>query len=131
MWPIKGQEGLGRRFKDFQKKWPHELKNVFDNLDTLHEALCNGARPEQLKKLGFVRSEPSGILAIDQKGPGKKAKLKALRLYVFADVTDEVLHVIELGDKDSQRDDLRNSIAFVRRLEQLRVRERSREGATG
>ncbi len=131
MWSMTGQEAISRRFKDFRKKWPHELRNVFDNLDTLHEALCNGARPEQLKKLGFVRSEPCGLLALDQKGPGKGSKLKALRLYVFAEVTEEILHVIELGDKESQSDDIRNSIAFVRRLEQRRVEELPREGATG
>lgn len=131
MWSIQGLEGIARRYGDFEKKWPHELKNVFDNLDTLHEALASGARPEQLKKLGFVRSEPRGILAVDQKGPGKRAKPKQLRLYVFADAMEQVLHVLGLGDKDSQSDDLRDAIAYVRRLEQQRVLERPREGATG
>lgn len=72
MWSISPEDGVGRRLKSFQKRWPHEVVNTIVNLDTRLDALHEGAMPEQLKKLGFVHSEPKGILAIDQKGPGER-----------------------------------------------------------
>ena len=57
-----------------------------------------------------------GILAIDQKGKGKGAKLKPFRLYVFPDERSKILHLVTLGDKDSQEDDIRHCQSFVEGL---------------
>lgn len=109
MWTIKWYGDAKSRLKSFQKKYRHETINVVDNLETLLNALCGGTKPEQLKKLGFVHSEPEGILAIDQRGPGKGAKMKALRLYVYPNEPTEILHVMRFGDKSKrgQSNDIR------------------------
>lgn len=116
MWSIQNQPDVEKRVKKFGKKWSRELTNVFANLDALLAALNYGTRSEQLKKLGFVHSEPTGILAIDQSGPSKGGRLKQFRLYVYPDENDCVLHIITLGDKVSQRDDLRTGKRFVETL---------------
>ena len=107
MWTIKWYGDATSRKKSIIKKNEHETLNVLDNLDTLHIALCAGTKPEQLKNLRFVRSEPSGILAIDQRGPGKGTRMKQLRLYVYPDESDAVLHVMTFGNKSTQKEDIR------------------------
>ena len=123
MWSKELHDGVEKRHKQFEKKWLHELTNVMRNLQELVVALENGVRPEQLKGLRFVHSEPAGVLAIDQKGPGKRAKLVEFRLYVYPDETDQVLHIIGLGDKTTQPDDIKQSTEFVKGL--LRGKEQT------
>jgi hypothetical protein len=122
MWILSPLPDVQKRLDKYKKKWSREMTNVFDNLDTLLEALNCGTNPEQLKQLGFVHSEPFGILAIDQKGPGKGAKLKPFRLYTYPDEEAKRLDLIILGDKDTQQDDIRESKAFVQELWQRKKR---------
>ena len=101
-----GNEWTGaaeKALKRFNKRWPHEVTNIGVNLALVLENLSDGVHPEQLKKLPGVRSEPDGILAIDESGPGKGTKMKALRLYVFPDTRSRQLHVIQLGEKTNQQ----------------------------
>ena len=95
------------------KKRPRETKAVHDNLDTFFNALIAGAKPQQIKA-GFIHPEPCGVLAFDQKGGGPN--LAQTRLYVYPNATTEILHLITLGDKNSQRDDIQNCKAFVAEL---------------
>jgi len=110
MWSIARSENVHRRLKRFQKKHRRELANAFDNLDTFFKCLQAGAEPAQIQR-GFVHPEPSGILAIDQKGSG--AHLKQVRLYIYPDEQTETLYVVTLGDKASQEGDIRFCKAFV------------------
>ncbi|MFN0052429.1 MAG: hypothetical protein ACKV0T_09560 [Planctomycetales bacterium] len=112
-WTVRWCEDAQKRMRKFGKKWRHELVNVGNNLTTLLTALEKGAKPEQLKLLGFVRSEPLGILAIDESGPGKGSKMKAMRLYVFPHMEQRHLYAMILGDKSTQSDDIRLSKVFV------------------
>ena len=123
MWSMELHDGVEKRHRQFEKKWSHELANVMRNLQELVVALDNGVRSEQLKGLRFVRSEPAGVLAIDQSGPGKRTKMVPLRLYVYPDETDQVLHIIGLGDKTTQQDDIKQSAEFVKGL--LRGKEQT------
>lgn len=126
MWNLSPLSDVHKRLDSFKKKWAHEMTNVFDNLDTIVKALNEGTRPEQLKQLGFVHSEPCGVLAIDQKGPGKGSKLKQFRLYVFPEEDAEILHLITLGDKDSQKDDIRQVKGFAQGLSQKKITDANR-----
>ena len=72
-----------------------------------------GAKVQQVKA-GFLHPEPLGVIAIDQKGGGKA--LDETRLYVFPDEDEEVLHIITLGDKRSQADDIALCRQFVTEL---------------
>jgi hypothetical protein len=83
---------------------------VHDNLDTLMNALNQGAKLEQTK-FGFMHYEPRGIIAIDQKRGG--GGLKETRLYTYPAKTTQIMHVITIGDKSTQKADIRYSCEFV------------------
>jgi hypothetical protein len=102
-----------RDLKRYAKNRPAELKAVLDNLDKYLQSLQAGVKPLQIKA-GFIHPEPQGVIAIDQKGGGKN--LAQTRLYVFPDVEAEVLYLIVLGDKNSQKSDIQASREFVNEL---------------
>lgn len=62
-------------------------------------------------------------MAIDQRGGGRD--LKETRLDVFAFEPTKTLYVLTIGDKQSQDEDIRDSIAFV---DQLQAQEEPRDG---
>jgi len=99
--------------KDFAKKWPDEMQAIAANLCTFFRAIDAGAKQEQLKTLGFVHSEPLGILALDERGCKKRTKRKALRLYIFVDDRAETIFVMLIGDKSSQSRDIALCRGFV------------------
>ena len=83
---------------------------MLDNLDTYFGALNQGAVLEQIH-YGFVHSEPKGVKAIDQKGAG--AGVKQTRLYIFPDTDTQIVHLITVGDKSSQKKDIKFAVEVV------------------
>ena len=115
MWELEPTPEYTRKLKKWPKKYRRELTAMLDNLDTFLQALNLGAKPQQAK-FGFIHTEPLGVLAIDQRGAG--AGTKATRLYVYPDEGTETVHTITLGDKDSQRTDIKISVELVRTLKE-------------
>jgi len=113
MWKTLQTDEFDRRFKRYEKKAPRELQAVLDNLDLFLEALKAGVKPKP-PAFGFLHVEPSDVLAIDQKGGGNK--LAQTRLYVYPDTTAKTLYLLTLGDKTSQREDIKNCKAFVEHI---------------
>ncbi len=95
---------------------------MHDNLDTFFTALNWGALLENAARYGFIHDEPKGIKAIDQKGAG--AGVKQTRLYTFPNNTTKIVHLITIGDKNSQSADIQYASDFVDNLGM-------REGKTG
>src|SRR5438128_2625541 len=106
VWDFEPTDEYGRRMKRLGKDRPRELKAVLDNLDTLQKALREENNPQRLP-FGFIHIEPRGVVAIDQKGGGKD--LAQTRLYVYLDRDTETIHLITLGDKQSQKRDIDTS----------------------
>jgi len=113
MWKLSPDDEYLRKYKRYGKKHARELHAVMDNLDTFLKALNEGALPQQIKA-GFVHVEPMGVRAIDQKGGG--AALAETRLYVYPDEERKTLHLITLGDKRSQQNDIARCRRFVAHL---------------
>jgi hypothetical protein len=113
MWKLILTDEYERRHKRYEKDHPRELQAVLDNLDTYFKSLEAGIKPLQIRH-GFMHNEPLGVVAIDQKGGGKS--LAQTRLYVYPDTEAEVLFVITLGDKCSQKNDLETCRSFVSNL---------------
>jgi hypothetical protein len=111
MWTIEAHDEYLRRAKNFRKRWSREHDAVLDNLDTYLGALNEGANPLQVK-LGFVHPEGMGAVAIDERHHGK-GKLKATRLYLFPEIDTATVHVITIGDKQSQSNDVKTCHAFI------------------
>lgn len=113
MWNLTPTDLFARRLKRWEKKHPNELQATLDNLDTYIEHL-NAGIPPQLIRAGFIHNEPQGIKAIDQKGGG--SNLSQTRLYVFPDESTHSLHLITLGDKNSQKADIKDCAVFMNDL---------------
>jgi hypothetical protein len=113
MWTLSEEESWHRRQKYFQKKRARELVATLDNLDTFFKTLQNGVKPGQAK-FGFIHPEPLGVLAIDQKGGGKS--LAQMRAYVYPDEDEEILHLLTIGDKKTQDDDIQECKNFVAQM---------------
>ena len=103
MWNLETSDVYARHLKHYTKKHPRELRAVLDNLNTYLKALQLGA-PIHPPPFGFLHAEPHGVWAIDQKGGGKS--LAQTRLYVYPAEKTKVLHLLALGDKNSQKADI-------------------------
>ncbi len=113
MWKLVPTDLFERRKKAYQKKQPAALIAVLENLADYVAALGEGTKPLQIKA-GFIHSEGLGVLAIDQKGAVRK--LAQTRLYIYPDAVSECLYLITLGDKSSQKEDIKTSHVFVNGL---------------
>jgi hypothetical protein len=113
-WRIEAGETYERAHKKYEKKQPAELIAILDNLDRYFKIICNGTHP-QFVVLGCLHDEGKGVRALDQKGGGK-GKLRQTRLYVYPDIDQKILYLITIGDKKSQKEDIKLSADFVIRL---------------
>jgi len=114
-WIIEATDVYIRAYKHYEKKHPKELMAVLDNLDRYFKIISHGTHP-QFVVLGCVHDEGKGIRAIDQRGGGGKGKLGQTRLYVYPDVNEKRLYLITIGDKNSQKNDIKTSAGFVIKL---------------
>lgn len=133
MWNFKPTSEFGRRFKRYEKNRPRELEAVLDNLGVVQENLLQGGNPQKLP-YGFIHIEPRGVVAIDQKGGGKS--LAETRLYVYLDRDEQIIHLITLGDKTTQKADVKTSSDYVEGLNRQkrgsdhgRRKDQKRDGA--
>jgi hypothetical protein len=113
MWDLRRTEEFERRLKRLSKRKWRELESVLNNLDTYLGALRAGAKPQH-RPFGFMHPESHGVWALDQKGGGKN--LAETRLYVYPDSRVELLHLITLGDKSSQPEDVHFCTEYVAEL---------------
>ena len=114
MWQYEQSADYKKGLKKWPKKYGRELASMIDHLDTLLGTLNDGVHPEQAKRnLSFIHGNyPLGILSIVQRGGG--SHLKATRLYVYPDQDDLILHLLILGDKDSQPNDVASCTGWVK-----------------
>src|SRR3972149_5722247 len=109
MWELVPSIDYEKRAKRYLKTNRQEMLNVADNL----AAFRMGLKPQQIIR-GFVHHEPHGIKALDESGPGKHKK--ALRLYIYPDERSETLYELTIGDKSTQREDIKQCTEFVKQL---------------
>ena len=114
-WNIEYTDVFERSLKWYQKKHPYELTAVLNNLDTYLETLKMVGNPLQIKA-EFIHAEPEGVMALDQKGGKQTVKLKQTRLYVFPFVESKILYVFCIGDKQSQREDIKYCQSTVKKI---------------
>ena len=115
MWQIEPSTPWPKDQKWYEKKRPREMVAVLHNLQRYLEQL-NVASNARVVQGGYLHHEPHGVIAIDQKGGG--ASLQETRLYTFADADTKTLHLITVGDKNSQSADIKFCTAFVKSLKE-------------
>ena len=121
MWSIKPYDEYEKRVRKWPRKHRRELLAVHDNLDTYKKLLDSGTPVEQAK-FGFIHTESSGSLAIDQKGAGPATR--ETRLYFYPEKPTRTIHLFTLGDKDTQKEDNDYCKACVKALTTPNVQER-------
>ncbi len=115
MWRMQITPDFDRAKRQYDKKRPAELAAVLRNLARLLE-LLNALPHCRAAQAGFLHHEPAGIWALDQKGPSR-TKLQETRLYVLPVEENQTLHIITVGNKNSQAADLRCAVDYVQSLE--------------
>lgn len=118
-WQLEHTDRYLRDYAYYQKKRPDELAAVLDNLDTYFKALRRLNNPLQVTA-GFIHPEPDGIIAVDQKGGGRRVRLRQTRLYVYPDTKMAILHILAIGDKTAQKNDINLCRDFVKKLKEGR-----------
>jgi len=120
-WKISTEFVTASRFKKFASNHPREFASCGANLERLLADLQSGIPLSVLaQNLSFFRSEREGLYRIGQtKVPGAKES----RLYLYPDEAGMMIYLLDIGTKESQRDDIasaRKAIREIRRqLEQL------------
>lgn len=115
MWEYIETDKYVRRLRQYNKKKNRpSLIAMTDNLDTYLSRIFNGDLPQNIH-FGFVHHEPAGVVAIDQKGHAPN--LRQTRLYLYVHVSDSIIHLITIGDKNTQSADIRFATEYVRSLD--------------
>lgn len=115
MWELEYAPGFKAQLKKFARKHPAEVEAVMINLEKYLGILRGGCSVMQANKESYVRKEPDGMVAIDERGIDRSQlnaankQLKATRLYCHAVTIGQTLYLLGIGDKDSQAEDLRNN----------------------
>lgn len=112
-WVLRPHAGYERDQRWYAKKRPAELAAVLRNLARTMTLLAQAPNARCLQA-GFIHPEPHGLLAIDQRGGA--GALQATRLYCYAHEVTRVMHLLAIGDKDSQPTDLARLRPLVRLL---------------
>ncbi|MGR3176523.1 MAG: hypothetical protein ACUZ8E_00520 [Candidatus Anammoxibacter sp.] len=112
-WKIETTDVYDRKHRRFEKKNPDELRSMLNNLDTYYKSLTSLGHPQKIVA-SYIHKEPKGVKAIDQKG--SKAKLKQTRLYIYPNIETKTLYLMTIGDKKTQRKDIKFCENFVKTL---------------
>jgi len=108
-WELELAYAIKSAFKRYAKKHRAEYASCFENLDRVHEILCNGHSWGSFQ-VGFLRTEGDGLFRVGQTGV---AHARETRLYIHVDEAARRIHVLTIGDKDSQQDDIRDARKIV------------------
>lgn len=103
-WTIETSPTFARRLKQFLKARPRELRAALSHVEDLLAELNAGAKPLNVRH-GWWHDERQGLYATDQKGATGKGHVQ-LRLYVYPETVYEVLWLLTIGEKNTQKRDL-------------------------
>jgi hypothetical protein len=110
MWAIEPSTQFQKEQKWYDKKRRDELAAVLRNLQRFL-ALLNVSKNSKCVQAGYLHNEPGGVIAIDQKG--FSGNLQETRLYTFAIDATKTVHLITIGNKDTQHADIEYSRKFI------------------
>jgi hypothetical protein len=103
-WQYSTEFATPTRFKKFAANHRREYESCFSNLNKLLELLNAGHPVARLvNNPSFFRSEREGLYRIGQSGV-KDAKES--RLYIYPDEKSEMIYILDIGTKETQRTDI-------------------------
>ena len=101
-WSVDDSHADKNRFKKYGKSHAREVASCFANLATVVGLLKAGAALGSFR-LNFFRQESGDIWRI---GQTKVPSARETRLYILVLVLPKAIHVLTIGDKDTQQADL-------------------------
>lgn len=110
MWKLQPSTQFLKDRTWYDKKHPAELAAVLNNLQRFI-TLASAAPNSRAVQAGYLHTEGKGVLAVDERAGGPN--LAATRLYFYADDKARILHLITIGNKDSQQSDVTYCHDFV------------------
>ena len=110
MWDKNHDHASRSKFKKYGNKHRKEYLSCFANLDMFIGFLNMEIKPS-LATFGFMHHEGGGLYAIAQT---KVRSPKETRLYIYCNETTETVFILGIGDKDSQRNDIREAKGLVK-----------------
>ena len=102
MWNLEPTARFNSRSKKYAKKRRKAWLAVSGNLNKLTSALAAGSSISGIR-CGYFRSEGRGIWRIGQEGTPDVAPT---RIYLYPDESKSTLHLLTMGDKNTQREDI-------------------------
>lgn len=114
MWTIEPSTQYEKDQRWYEKKRPNELAAVLRNLQRLL-SLSNVSKNSKCLEAGYLHKEPAGIIAIDQKG--FSGNLEETRLYTYLIDETKTIHLITIGNKQTQHADIEYSKEFVKQFQ--------------
>jgi len=102
VWSVDESHADKNRFKKYGKSHAREVASCFANLVTVVGLLKAGAALGSFR-LNFFRRESGDIWRI---GQTKVPSARETRLYILVLVLPKAIHVLTIGDKDTQQADL-------------------------
>lgn len=111
-WEFNDDHATRSKFKKFNKAHPKEFVSLFANLDTIQRYLNLGLNISTFK-LGFFRSEGDGVYRISQTSIPSAHES---RLYVYLCAQDRTIYILGIGDKPSQKADIKAAKTLARKL---------------
>jgi hypothetical protein len=113
-WRVSPTPEFIRSSQTYEKKHPDELAAALANLFQRYLPRLNHARRHGLVQAGCLHHEGQGVIAIDQSGQGRN--LRETRLYAYPHDESFTLHLLLIGDKATQKRDLRIVHEIPKRL---------------
>jgi hypothetical protein len=114
---VPGPNDLPSKFKRFSSNHEKEYVSCFVNLYRIIRLLNSGIKLQiVISQCSFFRSEGNGLFRIGQSGV-KAAK--ETRLYVYSDEEEKTIHILSIGTKETQQNDIisaKNTIKEIKRL---------------
>ena len=101
-WSINTTFAAKKQFEKFNKHHPREFDSLFANLDKIFLLLRDGNKVGAFH-VNFFRSEGDGLYRIGQTGVSHALES---RLYIYPDPETRILHVLGIGGKAQQQDDI-------------------------
>jgi hypothetical protein len=111
-WHIDTAHASQGKFKKFASRYRREYASLFANLEKILALLRAGHKLGSFQ-VGFFRSEGQGVYRIGQTGV---PSAKESRLYVFPAEEQRIMHVLTIGAKEGQTDDINEAHRIARSL---------------
>jgi hypothetical protein len=110
MWQIESSEQYLKDLAWYGKKRPAELAAVLNNLVRYRTQLLTAKNAKCIQG-GYIHTEGKGVLALDESAGGKN--LQATRLYLYSHEPAHTVHLIAIGNKDTQPGDVKFCHEYV------------------